>query len=112
MRSNVTALLHRLRRRAEHRRSGPRPTSVDPFAPVNVRVTACCRGWYFQHSPECCTPKVARPCSDCYADPGGEHLYPHCSWYDEPADDLESASWPDAARWPGHPLADEPATRP
>ncbi|GLZ00810.1 hypothetical protein [Actinoplanes sp. NBRC 103695] len=78
------------------------------LTPIQVRVVTCCRGWYFEHSAECRTPHVARPCSDCYADPGTPHIYPCCSWFDaEPVDGPdETAPWPDAARWPGHPLAD------
>lgn len=78
------------------------------LTPVHVRVVTCCRGWYFEHSAECRTPHVARPCSDCYADPGSSHIYPCCSWFDvEPVESPdEAALWPDAARWPGHPIAD------
>ena len=76
--------------------------------PVHVRMVTCCRGWYFEHSAECRTPRVARPCSDCYADPGSAHIYPCCSWLDvEPIESPdEAALWPDAARWPGHPVAE------
>ncbi|GAA2470960.1 hypothetical protein Ahu01nite_079600 [Winogradskya humida] len=75
-----------------------------------MRVVTCCRGWYFEHSAECCTPYTVGPCSDCYADPGSCHIYPCCSWFDvEPVESPAEASlWPDAARWPGHPLASSP----
>ena len=78
--------------------------------PAHVRVVTCCRGWYFEHSAECGTPRVARPCSDCYADSGSAHIYPCCSWFDvETVDGSdEAALWPDAARWPGHPWPSSP----
>src|SRR5688572_21731982 len=81
----------------------PHPSSTRQLKPVHVRVVTCCRGWYFEHSAECRTPHLARPCSDCYADPGSAHIYPCCSWFDEePVDGPdEAALWPDAARWPG-----------
>ncbi|MFI7598242.1 hypothetical protein [Actinoplanes sp. NPDC049681] len=42
-----------------------------------------------------------------YAELGTEHIYPSCSWFDDESDsDLESATLPDAARWPGHPIDD------
>jgi hypothetical protein len=91
----------------------PHRSTMRRLAPVHVRVVTCCRGWYFAHSAECRTPHLPRPCSDCYADPGTAHIYPSCSYFDaEPHDGSdEAALWPDAARWPGHPNADEPARR-
>ena len=87
------------------------------MAPVNVVLSACCTGWNFEHTAGCAAPGVQRPCSDCYADPGTDHLYPHCSWYDpEPIDEPdavplpEAVLWPDAARWPGYAIGSEPST--
>lgn len=86
----------------------PRITAAPRLTPIHVRVVTCCLGWYFEHSAECRTPHLARPCSDCYADPASAHIYPNCSWFEaEPVDGSDGAAlWPDAARWPGHSLAD------
>jgi hypothetical protein len=75
----------------------------DITPPTHVHVPAgCCTGWYFEHTDDCRTPTVARPCSDCGADPGTGH-HPHtCSWYwsDDDTNAFTGMSL-DAARWPG-----------
>ncbi|WP_157410738.1 hypothetical protein [Actinoplanes rectilineatus] len=85
-----------------------RVTASRRLTPARVQVVTCCRGWYFEHSAECRTPHLARPCSDCYAEPGSAHIYLSCSWFDvEPVvGPDETEFWPDAARWPGHPIAE------
>ncbi|GGN37975.1 hypothetical protein FHR83_005399 [Actinoplanes campanulatus] len=71
--------------------------------PTHVRIPpSCCTGWYFEHTTECPSPRAARPCSDCGADPSSGHNPHTCSWYW--SDDDTSAfigMRPDAARWPG-----------
>jgi len=62
--------------------------------PITVPIPpACCAGWFFEHTAECPTPGRPRPCSDCGADPGTEHLH-SCQWWltDEPSTDTTDAS--------------------
>jgi hypothetical protein len=48
--------------------------------PINVPIPrACCQGWFFEHTSECPTPHIPRPCSDCAAEPGAKHN-PGCQW--------------------------------
>ncbi|MEU4243965.1 hypothetical protein [Actinoplanes sp. NPDC026619] len=106
LKSTLRRDLGRVARFGRDRRQ--RVAAMHRLTPVHVRVVTCCRGWYFEHSAQCRTPHVSRPCSDCYADPGIAHIYPCCSWFDvEPVGGPDEASlWPDAARWPGHPIAE------
>ncbi|GAA0547345.1 hypothetical protein GCM10010172_31410 [Paractinoplanes ferrugineus] len=110
MTSKLPPAMHRGLARGAGAGRAPRPptAATGKLTPVHVRVVTCCRGWYFKHSAECSTPHSARPCSDCYADPGGSHIYPCCSWFDvEPVESPdEAALWPDAARWPGHAIVE------
>jgi hypothetical protein len=79
------------------------------YAREYAELGLCCAGWYFEHTDDCLTPDLPRGCDDCYTPPGTEHGYP-CSWYwdapEVPAD-LNTAPWPDAARWPGHAIDDD-----
>lgn len=76
--------------------------------PLHIRLPrTCCTGWYFEHTPDCRTPEVPRPCSDCDADPRTGHNLHTCSWHwPEPELDSFDPLSPDAARWPGRPIAD------
>jgi hypothetical protein len=107
MTSKLTSALSRsLGRIARHGRAPI--TAERGLTLVHVRVVTCCRGWHFEHSTECRTPHVARPCSDCSADPGTAHTYPCCSWIDiEPVTGPEEeALWPRCCPQAGPPIAE------
>lgn len=80
----------------------------DTSPPIHISLPrSCCTGWYFEHTPDCPTPTIPRPCSDCDATAGTEHNQHTCSWHwPEPEFDSSDLLSPDAARWPGHPIAD------
>ena len=79
------------------------------YAREYAELGLCCTGWYFEHTDDCLTPDLPRGCSDCCAPPGSGHECP-CSWFWDTPEDLpgvDTAAWPDAARWPGHAIDDE-----